>query len=274
VSPNASAGPADTQAAVVPRDLPEELRQLMLLSKFAIDEVMTKVSILRDELFFSRGHNPIEHVSSRLKSPASIAEKAHRKGVPLTRDGLRDHVRDIAGVRVTCGFVSDIHRVRDMILRQRDLTVLEERDYIAAPKANGYKSLHLIVQVPVFLSDRVEDVVVEIQLRTIAMDFWASLEHKIYYKFDGEVPRHLTDSLKLAADVAWSLDTSMERIHDELHGPLDGVPATSPGAVAAAQASAQVSASVLAQIEALVPDDGPRGRYSGVWNSLSSGPSS
>jgi putative GTP pyrophosphokinase len=219
-----SAGPA-----VVPHDLPEDLRRLLLVSRFAIDEVMTKVSILRDELYFVAEHNPIEHVGARLKSPSSIVHKAVRKGIPLTAEAVRERMCDLAGVRVICGFVSDIYRVRDMIVRQRDLVVLEERDYIARPKPNGYKSLHLIVQLPVFLSDRSEDVVVEIQLRTIAMDTWASLEHKIYYKYDREVPRHLVDSLKLAADVAWSLDTSMERIHDEVHGPLDGRADDGPG---------------------------------------------
>jgi putative GTP pyrophosphokinase len=225
VHPLASDGPVDRVAAVpavVPHDLlPEDLRRLLLLSRFAIDEVMTKVAILRDELLFSAEHNPIEHVDARIKSPDSIVRKAERKGIPLTADAVRECLRDLAGVRVTCGFVSDIYRVRDMIVRQRDLTVLEERDYVARPKANGYRSLHLIAQVPVFLSDRCEDVVVEIQVRTIAMDTWASLEHKIYYKYDRDVPRHLVDSLKLAADVAWSLDTSMERIHDEVHAPTD-----------------------------------------------------
>lgn len=217
-----SNGPVERVAAgpaVVPRDLPEDLRELLLLSRFAIDEVMTKVAILRDELYFVAEHNPIEHVGARIKSPSSIVRKAARKGIPLTAEAVHERMRDLAGVRVTCGFVSDIYRVRDMILRQRDLTVLEERDYVARPKPNGYRSLHLIAQVPVFLSERCEDVVVEIQLRTIAMDTWASLEHKIYYRYDRDVPRHLVDSLKLAADVAWSLDTSMERIHDELHGP-------------------------------------------------------
>lgn len=193
-----------------------DLRRMMLSYKFGIDEVMTKISILRDEFRHIHDYNPIEHAGSRLKSFESILAKAQRKNIPLTLAGIRGEMFDVAGVRVTCSFVSDIYRVRDMLVAQNDLTVVEERDYIAHPKANGYKSLHLIVRIPVYLSDRVEDVIVEIQLRTIAMDFWASLEHKIYYKYGQAVPRHLTDSLKLAADVAWSLDSSMERIHDEV----------------------------------------------------------
>lgn len=194
----------------------EEMRRLLMTYRFGVDEVMTKVNILRDEFRHVHDYNPIEHVSSRMKSFDSILAKSRRKQIPLTPEGLRTQMFDIAGVRITCSFVTDIYRVRDMLVGQRDIVVLEERDYIAHPKPNGYKSLHLIVQVPVFLSDRVEDVVVEIQLRTIAMDFWASLEHKIFYKYGGEAPRHLTDALKLAADVASSLDTSMERIHDEV----------------------------------------------------------
>lgn len=198
------------------RQLIGDLRRLVLTYKFGIDEVMTKVSILRDEFRHMQNYNPVEHVGSRLKSFESIVAKCRRKGIPLTPEGVRAQMFDVAGVRITCSFVNDIYLVRDMLLGQSDMTLLEERDYIKHPKAAGYKSLHLIVQIPVFLSDRVEHVIVEIQLRTIAMDFWASLEHKIYYKYDGDVPRHLTDSLKLASDVAWSLDTSMERIHDEV----------------------------------------------------------
>ncbi|MBL0887568.1 GTP pyrophosphokinase [Myceligenerans indicum] len=193
-----------------------EVRRMALTYKFGIDEVMTKISILRDELRHMQQYNPVEHVGSRLKSLDSIVAKCRRKSIPFTPEGIRKHMFDIAGIRVTCSFVSDIYHVRDMLIKQADVTLLEERDYIATPKQNGYRSLHLILQVPVFLSDRVEDVIVEVQLRTIAMDFWASLEHKIYYKYDREVPRHLIDSLKLAADVAQSLDTSMERIHDEV----------------------------------------------------------
>lgn len=192
------------------------LRRLLMIHRFAIDEVMTKVNILRSEFQQLHDYNPIEHVGSRLKSPESIVKKAKRKGIALNSEALRAQMFDIAGIRLTCSFVSDIYRMRELLLRQPNLRLLEERDYIQNPKPNGYKSLHLIVEVSVYLTDRVEKVPLEIQLRTIAMDFWASLEHKIYYKYDKEVPAHLTDALKLAADVAASLDTSMERIHDEV----------------------------------------------------------
>lgn len=225
IVPPESASPAAVLTRYLAENEPEqidalvdELRRLMLMYKFGIDEVMTKISILRDEFRHMRNYNPVEHVTSRLKSFESILAKCRRKDIPVTPEAIRESMLDIAGVRVTCSFVSDIYRVRDMLAGQSDLTVLEERDYIDQPKRNGYKSLHLIVQVPVFLSDRVEHVNVEIQLRTIAMDFWASLEHKIYYRYDREVPRHLTDALKLAADTAWALDTAMERIHEEMKG--------------------------------------------------------
>lgn len=203
------------------RALMTDLRRLVLTYKFGIDEVMTKLSILREDFRHMRDYNPVEHVGSRLKSFESILAKCRRKGIPLTPDAIREQMFDVAGVRVTCSFVSDIYRVRDMLVGQADLTLLEERDYIAHPKPNGYKSLHLILQVPVFLSDRVEDVIVEVQLRTIAMDFWASLEHKIFYKYHRQVPPHLLDSLRLAAEVASTLDASMERIHDEVKALAD-----------------------------------------------------
>lgn len=228
-TPDSSLSPSTELAAFLAGREPAEadailldLRRLAMTYKFGIDEVMTKISILRDEFRHLRHYNPVEHVGSRLKSFDSILAKGRRKGIDLTPEAIRAQMFDVAGVRVTCSFVSDIYRVRDMLAGQTDLTVLEERDYIAAPKPNGYKSLHLIVQVPVFLSDRVEDVIVEIQLRTIAMDFWASLEHKIYYRYERAVPQHLTDALKLAADTAWSLDTAMERIHEEMKGIRDG----------------------------------------------------
>jgi putative GTP pyrophosphokinase len=206
------------------RELFQDIRRLVLTYKFGIDEVMTKIQILREEFRQMHDYNPIEHVGSRLKSFESLVDKCHRKDIPLNPAAIRENIFDVAGIRVTCSFVSDIYRVRDLICGQEDLTTLRERDYIAKPKPNGYRSLHVIVQVPVFMSDRVEPVAVEVQLRTIAMDFWASLEHKIYYKYDRVIPRHLTDSLKLAADVAWTLDTSMERIHNEVKQIAGGEP--------------------------------------------------
>ena len=198
------------------RELKTELTRFMMSYKFATDEMMTKINILKEEFSSIHDYSPIEHVTSRLKSPEGILKKALRRGCPLALDEIRDRIQDIAGIRITCGFISDTYRVRDMLTSQQDVTVLEVKDYIASPKPNGYKSLHLLVAVPVFMSDRVQPVTVEIQIRTIAMDFWASLEHKIYYKYDGAVPTALLDDLLQAADVANRLDVKMERLHDQV----------------------------------------------------------
>ena len=198
------------------RELKTELTRFMMSYKFATDEMMTKINILKEEFSSIHDYNPIEHVSSRLKSPEGILKKASRTGCPLALDEIRDHIQDIAGIRITCGFISDTYRVCDMLSRQQDVTVLKVKDYIASPKPNGYKSLHLLVAVPVFMSDRVQPVTVEIQIRTIAMDFWASLEHKIYYKYGGGVPDTLLVDLKRAADVAGRLDVEMERLHEQV----------------------------------------------------------
>lgn len=197
-------------------DLRAEFTRFMMSYKFAIDEVMTKINILREEFNHVHDYNPIEHVNSRLKSPESIMEKAQRKGLAIDTAVIRDRIHDIAGIRITCSFLSDIYKIREMLARQVDLTVIAERDYVASPKANGYTSLHLIVSIPVFMSDRVEQVPVEIQIRTIAMDFWASLEHKIYYKYNREVPATLLDELKRAADTANRLDLTMQSLHTQV----------------------------------------------------------
>lgn len=194
-------------------ELRNEMRRFMLEYKFGIDEIMTKIAILREDFGNKHEYNPIEHVTSRLKEPESIWAKAQRKGSPLNLDDIRANIFDIAGIRVVCSFVSDIYRVRDMIAGQSDIKILSERDYIANTKPNGYQSLHLIAQVPVFLSDRVTHPIVEIQIRTIAMDFWASLEHKIYYKYNKTVPEGLLAELKEAADTAAALDEKMENLH-------------------------------------------------------------
>ena len=199
-----------------PARLRDDFARLMMSYKFGMDEIMTKVNILREEFAYIHDYSPIEHVQSRVKSPDSILQKAVRKNCPPTIAGLREHISDIAGVRITCSFVADAYVIRDMLMRQDDVSVIDVKDYIAEPKSNGYQSLHLIVEVPVFMSDRVEPVRVEIQIRTVAMDFWASVEHKIYYKYDGEVPQELLDELKAAADGVTVLDQKMERLYGEV----------------------------------------------------------
>ena len=184
--------------------------------KFAIDEIMTKVSILREEFVQTHAYNPIEHVSSRLKSPESLVDKILRKGCEPTLESVRATITDIAGVRITCSFITDTYRVFDMLTSQSDLSLLQVKDYIKEPKPNGYQSLHAIVEVPVFLSTGPRPVVVELQVRTIAMDFWASLEHKIYYKYSDDVPEQLVLQLKEAAEAASALDTTMEQLHLEV----------------------------------------------------------
>ncbi len=198
------------------RQLRDDFTRFMMQYKFGMEEITTKISILREEFSHLHDYNPIEHVSSRLKSPESIIEKIQRKGCYPSFEAIRETLTDIAGVRVTCSFVSDTYRVFDMLAHQQDLRVIEVKDYIKDPKPNGYRSLHAIVEIPVFLSDGVVPVIVEVQLRTIAMDFWASLEHKIYYKYQREVPRELLEDLAAAAQTASHLDETMERLHNEI----------------------------------------------------------
>ncbi|MDZ8160329.1 GTP pyrophosphokinase [Microbacterium aquimaris] len=196
----------------------DEFQQFLMEYRFGMQEIETKISILRDEFLQRHDYNPIEHVSSRVKSPDSLVEKVRRRGIPADFATVRDQITDIAGVRITCSFVTDAYRLFDLLAAQDDIEVLQVKDYIAAPKPNGYKSLHAILQVPVFLSTGRIEVPVEVQFRTIAMDFWASLEHKIYYKYDRQVPAELLDDLKDAADSAAELDTRMERLHREIRG--------------------------------------------------------
>jgi putative GTP pyrophosphokinase len=208
-----------TVSAAQLRAVRDELQRFLLEYRFGMQEVETKISILRDEFLHMHEYNPIEHVSSRVKSPDSLVEKVTRKGIDPDFDSIRAHITDIAGVRVTCSFSADAYRLFDLLTQQDDITIRTVKDYIATPKENGYKSLHAIVEVPVFLSTGPVRVPVEVQFRTIAMDFWASLEHKIYYKYDRQVPDRLLDELKDAAQTAAALDDRMERLHRELHGP-------------------------------------------------------
>jgi len=213
----------DDQGLQALRALQDEFVRFLQRYKFGIDEIVTKLSILREDFAASDRGNPIEHISSRLKSADSIVEKIQRKGVEPSFEAIREQITDIAGVRVTCSFVSDVYRVFDVLTSQSDVRVVRVKDYIAEPKDNGYQSLHAIIEVPIFLSDGIVPVLVEVQFRTIAMDFWASLEHKIYYKYDAQVPAELLDGLKQAAVTAAQLDADMERLHHEVHGSGDAV---------------------------------------------------
>lgn len=198
------------------RQLRHEFTRFMMRYKFGMEEVVTKISILRDEFTHLHDDNPIENVSSRLKRPDSIVEKMERKGCDPTFESIAESITDIAGVRVTCSFVSDVYQVFDLLAAQCDIKVLAVRDYIEKPKANGYRSLHALLEVPVFLTDGPVPVTVEVQFRTIAMDFWASLEHKIYYKYREEVPSELLDGLKESAETAAALDETMERLRTDV----------------------------------------------------------
>lgn len=198
-----------------------DLRRFLMVYEFGLQEVLTKVRILQEEMRLITGESPIEHVASRVKTIESLTAKARRKGVPLTTDDVQESIHDIAGVRVVCSFVSDVYTIADMLLGQPDVDLVVAKDYIAAPKPNGYRSLHLIVDTPVHMSDRVATARVELQLRTVAMDFWASLEHKIFYRWHEHVPAALRDELAEAARSASALDQTMQRLHREArHGAL------------------------------------------------------
>ncbi|WP_203334603.1 GTP pyrophosphokinase [Planococcus beigongshangi] len=197
--------------------LKKELVRFMMGYKFALDELNTKIDILKQEFHFIHDYNPIENVSSRVKSPESILKKLYKKGLEISLPVIEENIKDVAGIRITCSFETDIYKLAEMLKKQDDLYVLEVKDYIKNPKPNGYRSLHLLLKVPVFLSDRVQEVCVEVQIRTISMDFWASLEHKIYYKYHKEIPSEILDELKEAADSAAQLDRKMESIHREMN---------------------------------------------------------
>ena len=185
----------------------------MFLYNSALKEVGTKLDILNDEFAHIHNYNPIEYIKSRVKSPESIVKKLKRGGHEISIDNMIRYVNDIAGIRLVCSFTSDIYRLSEMIGKQNDLTVVSVKDYIKNPKESGYKSFHMLVTVPIFLSDRVVDTKVEIQIRTIAMDFWASLEHKIYYKFEGNAPEYISRDLRECASIVSRLDAKMLQLN-------------------------------------------------------------
>lgn len=200
------------------RAVRESLQRFMLEYEFGLQEVETKIDILRQEFQQIHEYNPIEHVATRVKSPESLVAKVRKRELELSLDVIRSNITDIAGARVVCSFKRDTYRIFDLLAAQDDIRILEVKDYIAHPKPNGYTSLHAIVEVPIFLSSGRTPVPVEIQFRTIAMDFWAALEHKIHYKYDGDVPADITEELTRAAHMAGSLDSTMQALDERVHG--------------------------------------------------------
>lgn len=197
-------------------DEAEEWGNALLLYDAALKEINTKLEILNNEFKLAHQYNPIEHIASRIKTPQSIAKKLRHNGRELTVENIVKYVNDVAGIRIICSFTSDIYRIADLLAKQSDVKVLKVKDYIMCPKENGYTSYHMIVSIPVFLSDRTVDTKVEIQIRTIAMDFWASLEHKIYYKFEGNAPENIRKELKECSEIVAYLDQKMLSLNEEI----------------------------------------------------------
>ncbi len=191
-------------------------KEVTLIYNSALKQISTKLEILNDEFQHVHRYNPIEHIKSRIKTPESIVKKLKKHGYESTINNMVRYVNDIAGIRVICSFASDIYQIAEMISNQSDIKVLSVKDYIVNPKPSGYKSYHMLVSVPVYLSDRIEDTKVEIQIRTVAMDFWASLEHKIHYKFEGNAPEHIKEELVECAQMVSELDARMLALNEEI----------------------------------------------------------
>lgn len=191
-------------------------KELMAYYQCAMMEVETKFRVLNEELSLEYDRNPIESIKSRLKTVDSIADKMMRLNLPITVSNIEKNLSDVAGVRVICGLPSDIYTLSEAFLRQDDITLITRKDYMKDPKPNGYRSLHLIVEIPIFLHDEKKPMRVEVQFRTISMDWWASLEHKIRYKKDVYVPKDIADELRECADAAAELDARMEQIEKKV----------------------------------------------------------
>ena len=205
-----------------------EFQELMMMYSCAIREMRTKLEVLNDELSIHHQRNPIEFITSRVKKPLSIVEKLHRYGVPVSVESVEKNLNDVAGVRVICSFIDDIYTVADMLLRQDDITLIKKKDYIQNPKENGYRSLHLIIELPVFFSNQKKNMRVEVQIRTIAMDFWASVDHQLKYKQDIEDVENadqLSQELKECADIIAQTDARMQAIKDKIY-PGNTLPQT------------------------------------------------
>lgn len=195
-----------------------KLKNYLVLYNCALKNIQTRVNILLDDFRNLQDNNPIEHVTARLKSPESIAQKLHNRGFLITADSARKNLYDIAGIRCICSYSKDIAFMADVLRRQKDMKVIYERDYVSSPKHSGYRSYHLAIEVPIYLSESMQYIPVEVQLRTSAMDFWATLEHKVRYKYDNEVPESISQELVDCAEEIAALDDRMYKIHKIMKG--------------------------------------------------------
>jgi len=202
-----------------PRATIIEFAGLIQVYSGAMKEISTKLDVLDDEFHIHHSHNPIHHLECRIKGIRSIFDKMQRCGVPLTLESAKEHVQDIAGIRVICNYVDDIYVVENLLLQQADISLVKRKDYIEHPKENGYHSLHLVVKVPVFLSDKTENVPVEIQMRTIAMDYWASLEHTLRYKNNKDDMRQYSAMLLDCANTLAATEKTMQYIRNNIEKP-------------------------------------------------------
>ncbi len=190
--------------------------KVMLFYESALAEIQTRINVVNKEFKLMNNYSPIEHVASRIKSPKSIMRKLALNGFDITLENIVKHINDVAGIRIICSFTTDIFDLAAYIMKQEDINVLKVKDYINSPKANGYMSYHMIVSIPVHLAEKTVFTKVEIQIRTIAMDFWASLEHKMNYKFVGNAPEHIKRELKECADICAFLDRKMLSLNEEI----------------------------------------------------------
>lgn len=193
-----------------------EFRRMMTMYRCAIMEVETKLNVLNEEFSLAYDRNPFESIKARLKSPESIVEKMNLRGIPVTVENIRSSLTDIAGIRVVCSFEEDIYKLADLLVRQDDILLISRKDYIRNPKPNGYRSLHMLMDIPIFLSEGKRHMTVEVQFRTIAMDFWASVEHKLKYKKKISNAEEITEKLKHCADILADMDAEMESIRRQI----------------------------------------------------------
>jgi len=191
-----------------------KLKKLLLIYEWGQRILLTKLNIIHEDLKNFQERNPIGHIIGRIKAPESIAQKLHKMDVDVTAENAKKYLKDIAGVRIICPFAKDIYYLVDLLKSMPDVNILVEKDYVSKAKSSGYRSYHIILEIPVFYSGKMENVTVEMQIRTEAMNFWATLEHQVRYKYDNHIPQHLCDELAVCADKIAELDERMLQIHE------------------------------------------------------------